>query len=556
MNLNLKVTFKDKMVKVKIYNKIKVKELLNMLRHELRIPQENEIFLMNDQGRLNDCDELTEKDLKKLKENWILVEDTDYEQQGKNETEKKRELTGLDQNRIIMNRSSSNINISNVDNRDHRDNKTLSNISMAEMIKLCTGAETLLKQSKIKKKIKRPGYEILNFLMHRGHHHDEDDEDQESSYDMEFDDSESDEFSNFHHDHEHQFEPIINRHPGELNSNESLGIQNVGGSSIQSEGRQAGSSMNPINVQNSGNLIPSMNNSSNLIHNYSSNQNPREQQDPFRVFRQPAPRIINYDQILLTELMEMGFPLNNSRIALRASRNNMEIAVHYLLNAPDNFFAENEELAVENNIQPVALNPQPNINPPQSNLNNADSSINIQNQNQNIENQAGALNSNMRDRIHSEFHRHVLDAIPLLVPRLYERLLRSDISHLLFQGDGRSNIQNNSSIPREEVREQPPIEQAREIQSNQQNHIDRPPLVEVSFSQVESISENFSQAEVIQPNIQDLPSYDIVQSVYSEPISEVHAHDHQEVIRIDLPMDTNMLSEIQGKIKKLKILIF
>ena len=68
MNLNLKVYFKDKIVKVKIYNKIKVKEVLNILRHELRIPQENELILMNDKGRLSDLEELTEKEMKNLKE--------------------------------------------------------------------------------------------------------------------------------------------------------------------------------------------------------------------------------------------------------------------------------------------------------------------------------------------------------------------------------------------------------------------------------------------------------------------------------------------------------
>lgn len=371
MNLNLKVYFKDKIVKVKIYNKIKVKEVLNLLRHELRIPQENELILMNDKGRLSDLEELTEKEMKNLKENWILLEDTDYDQQCKNETEKKRELTELDQNKIKGSKYTSNIYNSSVneitENRDK--NKYPSNISMAEMIKLCTGADSLLKPSKIKKK--RP---FLRLFEYYGQNlHEDDYEDDESSYEMDiYEESESDNNSPIDH-LPHHIGHIVSRSREQLQIinhalSESPRVQNVQGYSIQPEIVQAGGSRSNLNLHNPVYARPSIINYSNNSNSNQSLQNSIVLQNPFRIHRHPASRIINFDEALLTQLLAMGFSLHNSRIALRASHNNMEVAIHYLINAPNTFFEENEELAVENTAPTVVLIPQPNNNALQGNF--------------------------------------------------------------------------------------------------------------------------------------------------------------------------------------------
>lgn len=371
MNLNLKVYFKDKIVKVKIYNKIKVKEVLNLLRHELRIPQENELILMNDKGRLSDLEELTEKEMKNLKENWILLEDTDYDQQCKNETEKKRELTELDQNKIKGSKYTSNIYNSSVNEiRENRDkNKHPSNISMAEMIKLCTGADSLLKQSKIKKK--RP---FLRFFEYYGQNlHEDDYEDDESSYEMDiYEESESDNNSPIDH-LPHHIGHIVSRSREQLQIinhalSESPRVQNLQGYSIQPEVVQAGGSRSNLNLHNPVYARPSIINHSNNSNSNQSLHNSIGLQNPFRIHRHPASRLINFDQALLTQLMAMGFSLHNSRIALRASHNNMEVAIHYLINAPNTFFEGNEELAVENTAPTVVLIPQPNNNAMQGNF--------------------------------------------------------------------------------------------------------------------------------------------------------------------------------------------
>ena len=69
-----------------------------------------------------------------------------------------------------------------------------------------------------------------------------------------------------------------------------------------------------------------------------------------------------YDHNLVNRLVEMGFEVNNARIALRISHNNLDEAAHYLMNAPDFFFAENAHLAGENNSFPTrvrAINTNP-----------------------------------------------------------------------------------------------------------------------------------------------------------------------------------------------------
>jgi hypothetical protein len=57
---------------------------------------------------------------------------------------------------------------------------------------------------------------------------------------------------------------------------------------------------------------------------------------------------VNYDQILLNILLEMGFDETNSRIALRLTANDLNEATHLLINAPEFIYIENLHLAVDN----------------------------------------------------------------------------------------------------------------------------------------------------------------------------------------------------------------
>lgn len=144
----------------------------------------------------------------------------------------------------------------------------------------------------------------------------------------------------------------------------------------------------------------------------------------------------------------------------------------------------------------------------------------------------------LRDQEPNELQRRII----LNNNRIHELQERFDVINSRI-----SNIQNNISNIREDGRDNPNLENARqnEPRQNNLNTVDQPPIIEfyqngprVPYSENQEINDS-----------NDFPILNISQSVYSEPIYEVHAHNHHEhhLIRLDVPMDSNMLSEIQGK---------
>ncbi len=117
-----------------------------------------------------------------------------------------------------------------------------------------------------------------------------------------------------------------------------------------------------------------------------------------------------------------------------------------------------------------------------------------------------------------------------------------------------SNIQNIAPVLREDGRDNPSLENARENEPRQNNlnRVDQPPIIEFYQNEPQVL---YSENEELPNDSNDFPILNISQSVYSEPISEVHAHNHHQhhLIRLDVPMDSNMLSEIQGKYNNLNI---
>jgi hypothetical protein len=310
----LRIMFNDDLLKIKIPEKASVKDILSHLKSTLNLPKESCLRLYYFSHILSENQIFTENEVKKYKENLLLIQDQKFNCEDI-KSHVKIKKAGLNESFSSISSKQSSYKKSPI-------------IPVEEAIMKCTGASK--KMSKPKSSIikERRGFghieltSIMNLLMSRGlegHIRQIEHEGEEQDF-VEYLDDSSDSQSSYERSH------YSNQFNHEINS---------------------------VNENMQNNLIQVVDNSGSL---------PNEDQ-----VRNLPRRIANYDMQLLGQLMEMGFPEENCRIALRLASNDLNYASNILLFAPPEIFIDNEHLGVENSVNnfnnsaPIIQSSQNNI---------------------------------------------------------------------------------------------------------------------------------------------------------------------------------------------------
>jgi hypothetical protein len=309
----LRVMFNNDLLKIKIPEKVTVKDILIYLKNSLKLPNESCLRLYYFTQNLSENQIFSENELKKFKENLLLIQDERLSSEDINSHHKIKKV-GL--NDSFSSKHSS-----------IKSKKKSATIPIEEAIMKCTGANHKMSKSKSLIIKERRGFgqgelnSMMNLLISRGlegHIRHIDDEGEDEEFFEYLDDNSSDSESSYLRE--------IHSHSSDLNPNQN------------NQSNQNQVVINSPNLSNEAQI------------NYQSR------------------RIVNYDLQLLAMLIEMGFPEENCRIALRLANNDLNYASNILLLAPPEIFNDNQHLAGENSLN--VINPAPIVDSNLSNSNN------------------------------------------------------------------------------------------------------------------------------------------------------------------------------------------